>query len=145
MGKWMYRSMFSSPRHSLEVSGQLYGSGRYIPRERVLGTHLVGGWVGPRGGLDATKFYFGFWFKIVKLGQHVDTSYGSIQKCSDFCNNVSAPDDRQVDWNISKSKSHYDRQSVGQSVLVSGAHLGPATNFTFSLKFSSDSCVFVIL
>jgi hypothetical protein len=26
-----------------------------------------------------------------------------------------------------KSKSHYDRQSVGQSVLVSGAHLGPAT------------------
>jgi hypothetical protein len=43
------------------------------------------------------------------------------------------------------SKSHYVRQSVGQSVLVSGAHLGPATNFTFALKFSSDSCVFVIL
>jgi hypothetical protein len=35
----------------------------------------------------------------------------------------------------SKSKSHYDRQSVGQSVLVSGAHLGPATNFSFSLSF----------
>jgi hypothetical protein len=33
------------------------------------------------------------------------------------------------------SKSHYDRQSVGQSVLVSGAHLGHATNFSFSLKF----------
>jgi hypothetical protein len=44
----------------------------------------------------------------------------------------------------SKSKSHYDRQSVGQSVLVSGAHLGPATNFTFALQFSSDSCGFVI-
>jgi hypothetical protein len=29
----------------------------------------------------------------------------------------------------SKSKSHYDRQSVGQSVLVSRAHLGPLTNF----------------
>jgi hypothetical protein len=29
----------------------------------------------------------------------------------------------------------YDRQSVGQSVLVSGAHLGPVTNFSFSLKF----------
>jgi hypothetical protein len=41
----------------------------------------------------------------------------------------------------SKSKSHYDRQSVGQSVLVSGAHLRPATNFSSSLKFSSDSCV----
>jgi hypothetical protein len=25
--------------------------------------------------------------------------------------------------------SRYDRQSVGQSVFVSGAHLGPATNF----------------
>jgi hypothetical protein len=34
---------------------------------------------------------------------------------------------------------------VGQSVLVSGAHLGPATNFSFSLRFSLDSCGFVIL
>jgi hypothetical protein len=39
----------------------------------------------------------------------------------------------------------YDRQSVGQSVLVSGAHLGPSTNFSFSLKFSLDSCGFDIL
>jgi hypothetical protein len=31
-----------------------------------------------------------------------------------------------------------DRQSVGQSVLVSGAHLGPVTNFSFSLKFLLD-------
>jgi hypothetical protein len=33
----------------------------------------------------------------------------------------------------SKSKLDYDRQSVGQSVLVSGTHLGPATNFSHSL------------
>jgi hypothetical protein len=39
----------------------------------------------------------------------------------------------------------YDRQSVGQSVLVSGAHMGPVTDFSFSLKFSLDSCGFVIL
>jgi hypothetical protein len=45
----------------------------------------------------------------------------------------------------SKLKLIYDRQSVGQSVLVSGAHLGPATNFSFTLKFPSDSCGFVIL
>jgi hypothetical protein len=32
----------------------------------------------------------------------------------------------------------YDRQSVGQSVLVSGAHQGPVTTFSFSLKFTSD-------
>jgi hypothetical protein len=31
-----------------------------------------------------------------------------------------------------------------KSVLVSGPHLGPATNFSFSSKFPSDSCVFVI-
>jgi hypothetical protein len=34
----------------------------------------------------------------------------------------------------SKSKLYYDRQSVGQSVLVSGTHVGPAINFSpFSL------------
>jgi hypothetical protein len=36
-----------------------------------------------------------------------------------------------------KSKSDYDRLSVGQSVLLSGAHLGPVTN---CLKLSLDSC-----
>jgi hypothetical protein len=44
-----------------------------------------------------------------------------------------------------KLKLIYDQQSVGQSVLVSGTHLGPATNFSFSLKFLLDSCGFVIL
>jgi hypothetical protein len=43
-----------------------------------------------------------------------------------------------------KLKLIYDRQSVGQSVLVSGAHLGPVTNFSFSLKFILDSCGCVI-
>jgi hypothetical protein len=45
----------------------------------------------------------------------------------------------------SKSKSHYNRQWVGQSVLVSGAHLGPATNFSISLRFSLRQLRFVIL
>jgi hypothetical protein len=40
-----------------------------------------------------------------------------------------------------KLKLIYDRQSVGQSVLVSGAHLGPLTNCSFFSKFPSDSCV----
>jgi hypothetical protein len=44
-----------------------------------------------------------------------------------------------------KLKLIYDRQSVGQSVLVSGTHLGPVTNFSFPLKFPLDSCGFVIL
>jgi hypothetical protein len=37
------------------------------------------------------------------------------------------------------------RQSIGQSVLVSGTHLGSVTNFSFSLKLSLDSCGFLIL
>jgi hypothetical protein len=37
----------------------------------------------------------------------------------------------------------YDRQSVGQSVLVSGAHLGPVTNFSFAMKFPVGSCALV--
>jgi hypothetical protein len=44
-----------------------------------------------------------------------------------------------------KLKLIYERQSVGQSVLVSGAHLGPGTNFSFAMKFPVDSCGFVIL
>jgi hypothetical protein len=40
---------------------------------------------------------------------------------------------------------NYDQQSVGQSVLVSGAHLEPVTNYSFSLKFPLDICGFVIL
>jgi hypothetical protein len=28
------------------------GTGRFAPRERAPGTHLIGGWVGPRAGLD---------------------------------------------------------------------------------------------
>jgi hypothetical protein len=43
-----------------------------------------------------------------------------------------------------KFKLIYDRLSVGQSVLVTGAHLGPVTNFSFSLKFL-QTAVFVIL
>jgi hypothetical protein len=46
---------------------------------------------------------------------------------------------------VLKLKLICDRQSVGQSVLVSGAHLGPVTDFSFSLKFPLVICDFVIL
>jgi hypothetical protein len=39
-----------------------------------------------------------------------------------------------------KLKLICDRQTVGQ-----GTHLGPVTDFSISLKFPLDSCVFVIL
>jgi hypothetical protein len=47
-----------------------------------------------------------------------------------------------VDLNITVIKV---KVILRQSVLVSGTHLGPATNFFLSLKFSLDSCGFVIL
>jgi hypothetical protein len=30
-------------------------SGRFIPGERASGTHFIGGWVGPRAGLDIVE------------------------------------------------------------------------------------------
>jgi hypothetical protein len=39
---------------------------------------------------------------------------------------------------------NYDRQSVGHSVLVSGSHLGPVTNFLFEMFFRQlRVCYFV--
>jgi hypothetical protein len=41
-------------------------------------------------------------------------------------------------WDLSqksKAKLYYDRQSVGQSLLVSGTHLGPATNSSKNFFF----------
>jgi hypothetical protein len=60
-------------------------------------------------------------------------------------NNTHCRQKQTVIWLKLKLNLIYDRQSVGQSVLVSGTHLGLATNFYFSLKFPLDSCGFVIL
>jgi hypothetical protein len=37
-----------------------------------------------------------------------------------------------ISTSLSKSNSSYDRRSVGQSILISGHHLGTATNFSSS-------------
>jgi hypothetical protein len=66
---------------------------------------------------------------------------------SEICN-LHFPCNRSRDTTIkskSKLKSHYDRQLVGQSVLVSGAKLGPAANFSISLRFSFRQLLFVML
>jgi hypothetical protein len=39
----------------MEVSGKLHALAALPPRERALGTHWIGGWVGPRVGLDAVE------------------------------------------------------------------------------------------
>jgi hypothetical protein len=53
LGEWWYSST-----HSLTSAldgGEWSASrpGRFTPRERASGTHWIGGWVGPRTGLDA--------------------------------------------------------------------------------------------
>jgi hypothetical protein len=52
MGEWIYRSTFSWPRHWLELSGQLRAPTALPPGGKAPGTHWIGGWVGPRDGLD---------------------------------------------------------------------------------------------
>jgi hypothetical protein len=50
----MYRSMFSWPRHWLEVSSQLHAPAA-LPQEKdppPPDTHWIGSWVDPRTGLD---------------------------------------------------------------------------------------------
>jgi hypothetical protein len=42
----------SWPRQLVEVSGQLHAPVAVYPRERTPCAHWVGGWVGPRAGLD---------------------------------------------------------------------------------------------
>jgi len=37
----------------MEVSGQLHAPAALSPGESTHGTHWIGGWVGPRSGLDA--------------------------------------------------------------------------------------------
>jgi hypothetical protein len=36
----------------MEVSGQRHAPATLYPRERTPGTHWIGGWVGPRAGID---------------------------------------------------------------------------------------------
>jgi hypothetical protein len=52
MGEWMYRATFFLA--SALVGGEWLASRpfRFTPRERAPGTHWIGGWVGPRAGLD---------------------------------------------------------------------------------------------
>jgi hypothetical protein len=52
MGEWMYRSMFSWPRHYLELSGQLHATDALSPGEMAPGTRWIRRWVNPRTGLD---------------------------------------------------------------------------------------------
>jgi hypothetical protein len=52
MEEWRYSSTHSSPQHKMEVNGQFHPPVAF-PGERFSGSHSIGGWVGPRAGLDA--------------------------------------------------------------------------------------------
>jgi hypothetical protein len=42
-------------RHQIDVSGELHAPAALFPREIAYGIHSIGGWVGPRVGLDAVE------------------------------------------------------------------------------------------
>jgi hypothetical protein len=48
----MYRSRFSYASELVRGEWSASRSGRFIPGEIAPGTHWIGGWVGPRTGLD---------------------------------------------------------------------------------------------
>jgi hypothetical protein len=39
----------------MEVIGHLHAAAAFTLGERATGTHYIGGWVGPRAGLDVTE------------------------------------------------------------------------------------------
>jgi hypothetical protein len=99
--------------------------------EATPGTHWTGGLVDPKTGLDDMekwKFLTLPGLKLQPLGPPVGNQPLYRLRYHGSC---------------AVSELIYDRQSVGQSVLVSGAHLGPVTNFSFSLKFLIDIYGFV--
>jgi hypothetical protein len=49
---------------------------RFIPEETALGTHWIGGWVGPRAGLDDVGLGSGFYF--LKQISNVGTGRGGL-------------------------------------------------------------------
>jgi hypothetical protein len=50
MGEWRYSSTILDPGTGMEVSGQLH-----VPAALPPVPHWIGGWVGPRVGLDAVE------------------------------------------------------------------------------------------
>jgi hypothetical protein len=52
---WGEEVQFHAFLTTAAVGGEWSASrlGRFTPGERTLGTHRIGGWVGPRAGLDA--------------------------------------------------------------------------------------------
>jgi hypothetical protein len=83
------------------------------------------------------------WKHNLTILVHSVTVVHSLRKHRDFGGKWITRKDQIFSLQL-KLKLIYDRQSVDQYVLVSGAHLGPVTNFSFALKFPLDCCGFVI-
>jgi hypothetical protein len=54
MGEWIYRFTFSLPQYWLEESGQLQALAA-LTWGKSPQYHWIGGWVGPRAGLDSVE------------------------------------------------------------------------------------------
>jgi hypothetical protein len=56
LGEWRYSSKCSLTS-AYEVNGQLHAPVALLPGKKILATHCIGGWVGPRAGLDTVVRY----------------------------------------------------------------------------------------
>jgi hypothetical protein len=53
LGKWRYSSTYSLTSALDGGEWSVSRPGRFTPREGAPGTHWIGGWVGPKAGLEA--------------------------------------------------------------------------------------------
>jgi hypothetical protein len=74
MGEWMHRATFFLISALVGVEWSVSRPGRVTPGEGSPGTHRIGGWVGPRAGLDEVekrKFFTLPGFELRTLGRPV--------------------------------------------------------------------------
>jgi hypothetical protein len=106
-------------------------AGRFSPPGRFLVPTSVRCWVDSRAIVRLEG-----WSKLKNATTSSGIERMTCRLIAECFNQLVAPVARLFStpfWDKSKSKLYYDRQSVGQSVLVSGTHLGPAINFPPSL------------
>jgi hypothetical protein len=83
---------------------------------------------------------FVFWYRLLTAGVTFFSGFPNYPRASptvtlDYPTQQPNPDNSRILCTDIKSKPklYYERRSVDQSVLVSGTHLGPTTNFSRSL------------
>jgi hypothetical protein len=90
MGEWKYS--FTIPDIHTKWSGRLHALAILPPgKSPPPGTYSIGGWVGPRAGLDAVKYVWNFFYYLVTS----QTLFEMFNANSQRCNTV-----LQMNWQV---------------------------------------------